>query len=695
MPLSIVGKKPAEQLPLLETLVWEGLFHPVRTGYVKEADLCYQFREGDQYTAAELKILNERNQPDIVYNECEPIIERLVGQYTRQRLAVGIVGRNAPVDDALADTMHSLHRYIDQDSDYFIHEKEAFRDGITGGFGVLECGVESETLGRPRIYVEQQDPFNIAFDPYCRKHDWNNPRGGARYILRFPWITLEEGQHRWPKLANKLADALERYTPFRQFTDTLDPKVQSHASFQIFDRQKRLIRPIEVWFKERREEEVVITPFGVLGDEHDDKLKRRALKLVPNARRATLMRDRLYVAVICGDVVIQPATPSPYNTNLFPFVPYFCHRRKNGQPYGHIKRSIDPNREINARRSRALYMLNARQSIYERNAIIDPNHLAEQLNLADGQIVVEAGKFDKFAVRENQDIGQANLQMLQEAKAELQHLAGEDYLAPSSEMRSGAGVAQQQLPYHLSQVDIFDNLRLTRKMKAQLVTSYVQQFYDEDMVFQVTDDEGKAQQFAVSQSQFQDIKNRMFDFIVKEQPDYATLNDEAAANLQTTLPQVAQYGPAWGKILVMSSQLRDKDKILKMLDEMDQQAPPPPKVSVSINFHELDPQEKASIAMQMGLPDLAQYEAKQGRRPMRDDKAEVDLLKTQIKEGVRSGIENSKLQLQEQQSLMDGQLRLREMDQAREDMLNQQTMGVDSATGTRSGSETESSYGTD
>jgi hypothetical protein len=276
-------------------------------------------------------------------------------------------------------------------------------------------------------------------------------------------------------------------------------------------------------------------------------------------------------------------------------------------------------------------------------------------------------------LHQNQDIGQANLQMLQEAKAELNHMSGEDYLAPQGEMRSGAGVQQQQLPYHLSQIDVFDNIRLSRKMKADLVTSYIQKFYDEEMVFQITDDEGKAQTIVVSQQQFHDIKNRVFDYIVKEQPDYANAHEEAFQTLATTLPQVAQFGPAWGKILVMNSNLREKEKTLKIMEDMEKSVPPPPKVTVSVNFHELDPHEKAAIAQQMGLVDLAQYEAQQGRGPMRDDKAQLEIIKKQMDLGVKSGIENSKLQFQEQNALAQHQLSLREMNDAKEIALQQQT----------------------
>jgi hypothetical protein len=270
--------------------------------------------------------------------------------------------------------------------------------------------------------------------------------------------------------------------------------------------------------------------------------------------------------------------------------------------------------------------------------------------------------------------------MLQEARAELSHLAGEDHLDVGSEMRSGAGVQASQMPYHLSQVDIFDNLSRTRRMKTLLVIDYIQQYYDEDMVFQVTDDEGKAQTVQVNAAQFESIKARTFDVVIKEQPDYATLQEETWDKLNTTIPQVAQFGPVWGKILIMSSPLREKEKYLKLLEEAESGPSTIPKMSLSINWHELLPQEKAEFANVIGLPSLAQFEQQQGRGPQHDDKLSVEIQKTLIREGTRVGLEQGKQALQERSDLAAYQLDLRQQQQEAEMAQSQQVADQQAAT---------------
>ena len=117
-------------------MIQEGTSHPIRHDWLEDADLCYRFVEQKQLSPEELKVLKERNQPDIVYNECVQVVERTLGQYTRQRVQNTLVGRNTPVDDGLAGVLSELHRFVDQDTDYLFAEKEAVRDGLTGG---LEC----------------------------------------------------------------------------------------------------------------------------------------------------------------------------------------------------------------------------------------------------------------------------------------------------------------------------------------------------------------------------------------------------------------------------------------------------------------------------------------------------------------------------------------------------------------------------
>jgi hypothetical protein len=63
---------------------------------------------------------------------------------------------------------------------------------------------------------------------------------------------------------------------------------------------------------------------------------------------------------------------SPYKHNKFPFVPYWCYRRKkDNAPYGPVRPVRGPQDSFNKRMSKALFVLSTNQVIVEEDAI-DP-----------------------------------------------------------------------------------------------------------------------------------------------------------------------------------------------------------------------------------------------------------------------------------------------------------------------------------
>ena len=190
-----------------------------------------QVRGTEATLPEELKVLKERNQPDIVYNECVQVVERTLGQYTRQRVQNTLVGRNTPVDDGLASVLSELHRFVDQDTDYLFAEKEAVRDGLTGGLECWNAVLKVKPMGSPRIFIDEQDPFTIAVDPFCRRYDWNTHRGGARYLLRYPWLDLDEALSRWGISWRGITCCVQRFPSIPHHL--LDARPECHTGLTV------------------------------------------------------------------------------------------------------------------------------------------------------------------------------------------------------------------------------------------------------------------------------------------------------------------------------------------------------------------------------------------------------------------------------------------------------------------------------
>jgi hypothetical protein len=208
---------------------------------------------------------------------------------------------------------------------------------------------------------------------------------------------------------------------------------------------------------------------------------------------------------------------------------------------------------------------------------------------------------------------------------------------------------------------MFDNIRRTRRMRARFVVDLIKQYFDDDMIFQITDDADKVKTVKISSGTLAKIKEQTFDLVMKDVTEYATLQDAMQGELLTTLPQIAQYGPAWGKILVQTSGLQDKQPILDQLDAMSKTPPTPPKPSITIKWEELDNVEKAAFAQQMGLMELAQHEMQAGSGPQNADNIKADLSKTMIREGAKTGRDGSKAQMDAAATTAELALKSREL----------------------------------
>lgn len=588
--------------------------HPISTQWRFNADTCYRFEHGDQWTSAEKAILTERNQPVIVENEIRPTIERLQGQFRRQRTNIKFMGRNQS-DEAKASGYSDLLKHIDYVNQFEFVEGEAIKDQLISGLGWIEACVHANELGEQQVRYRHEDPFSMFVDPFCRSYNINEE---ARYVCRAKWFDEDVALELWGESKAKLIRmALGTAQPSMTNLSNIDPPVTQARLWDIsryYDTKNRRFRPVEIWYKKRATQYLIELPTGETKAIYKERGVTRsslndALAELPGSIITERSVDRMWVAVYCGGVFLDGPKPSPYRCNLFPFIPYYCYRKIDGEPQGYVAGLIDPQREINARRSKALWSLNNRQTIYERNAIRDKAELANELARMDGQIEVENGKFDRFIIKENADISQGNLTMLQEAKMAMRRISGEDQLNPAPEVRSGVGIQRLQMIHQAGVMPIYDNIRRSRRMKAVLTLELIKQFYTDEMVFQISEDPGLVRTVRLSAEQFDSLREEIYDLIAVDTVDHTTSQAEQFETLATTLPQVLQFGPAWAKLFISMSDLRNKEGLLQLIDSMSQAPPIQPKVSVAFQWNELTPAEKALMAQQFQWDALAQAEA--------------------------------------------------------------------------------------
>lgn len=620
-------KKEIEILTLLDGNFQASLDHPTWVNFWKNATKDFQFVEGDQWIAEEIKEIESRGQAPIVENEIKPILDRIIGQYKRQKTRIGVRGRNLGEDEDRSNIITDLMLHAQQNTDYEFEEGDMVYDGNACGFGIFEVKIGFNDLMEAEIDMEANDALSFYPDPNSRAYDWNKD---AEFLSRVKWVSVEEAKKLYPSKKKAL-----------QAIINLDPVQNETSNFKrdsYFDDKTERVRLVEQWYKTKEMRKRVILSDGSNEDVTDwtEKRIKDHLKANEGSSLVSQVEITMKMGVFSSDVLLEH-TDSPYTHKLYPFVPYFIYRKKDGEPYSMVRMLIDPQTEINKRRSKALHLLSTNQIVFEQGSIKDKDELAREMNKPDGQIEYHK-KGDAPQILKNVEVATTQITLLAESKQAITRISGvgEDSLNRATEIRSGVGLQRKQAQTDIILLGkIFDNLRRSRKMIGRLMYELIKQYYTEEKAFQITDDLGKAKTFKLTSGDIEIIKEGTYDIIIEEMPDTTTIQDEQfrmTTDILRSLNLPPNYAMAMLPMVIQLSQIRNKDAILEQVAQLSQPPPEHPKISLNLVWSELDKEEKAAFAHLMGQDELAQFELQQGSEAAYKTKEKAGILKEQIKQ---------------------------------------------------------------
>lgn len=656
-----VREREEDVIPVLQRMWTAALDHPVSKRWRVNASQAYQYREGDHWTPEELAELDKRQQPPSVHNEIKARVERILGQLQAARVTTTFLGRNTPADDASSELLQDIDKHVDQQTDYEFHEDEVIKDGVTAGKGILEFGIRINELGQREILQQFENPFFLFEDPVSIRWDWSD----ARFIHRSKWMDLEDAIEKWPEAAGRLRALVNQIHPHHDPIAGISLNVRNEGIGLFVDTQRRRLRPVETWWRRKMKMVRIASPDGVTSLTVPLTVKTAA-DITPSLPADSFIQEDMFIdvmwmSVFVGHILLHHDRPL-WKHNLWPFVPFYADRKKNGEPFGPVATMIPIQDGINKRMSKSLHLLSNRGVIAEQGAIEDPEEFMEQGARPDGYQEVADGalKEGRVQLRENTELGQGQFLLLQEEKDALDRASGLSAPAmgqSTGQVRSGLGIQRLQQAAALIQNPIAKAVRRYRKLRAKTKLAFIHDVFDEDMSFLVTDDPNVPRLVAVTRSQFAKIKQRIYDIVVGEQPDYTTLREQQLAELFQMLPQLIPLGTEWVKFGISLSSLHDKPALMRMVDQMAKAPPEKPKMTINMTWSDLTAEEKAFFALtSFQSEDLARTLIKGGMDPAYLQKLKASLAETQIREGARAMEERGRLNQSAFEVLLSGLL---------------------------------------
>lgn len=409
------------------------------------SEKCRDYYDGKQWSAEQLKEMKRRKQAAIVSNRIKVKQNGLLGLFSIRKGDPKAYPRNqVPSDEGGAEAATDALTYITERNQYNLMRMRLADNFFCEGYCAALITEQEMPDGSMDVNVEDIPWDRIFFDPHSRKHDFSD----ARYKGYMLWMYED--------------DILDQ---FEDAEDVLAANVQL-ATDNTFEDKPR-------WF---------------------DGVGRTKRHLV--ATKYYKKAGEWYVVIYTAGGFLMKKKPSPYTDEFgnssCPLELAHAYITRDGDRKGELADYLDLQDEVNHRRSKALFLLSARQTFSNRGAVDNVAQLKRELAKPDGHIEVKQGELNKdFGVLPTNDMAQGQLTLLQEAKSEIDSQGYNAQLAGERQMGDLSGVAIGKLQNSGSnELNIlFDNLFYFELRIYRQIWCRVRQFWTEEKWVRVTDDQ--------------------------------------------------------------------------------------------------------------------------------------------------------------------------------------------------------------
>ena len=515
------------------------------------------YYDGKQLSDAERNALRERGQPPVIYNRIRRKVNFMLGLERQSRRDPKAFPRN-PQDQDAAQAVTDALRYVAEDEDWDAARSDAWENMLVEGTGAILVGFRPDKMGfTPSLVHIPWDRF--FYDPHSRRHDFSD----AQYMGIVTWYDVEQAKQMWPDAEEVISATYEK----GQFSDTYDDR----PKYKVWsDRRRDRVRIIEIFCRTQDGWETAI--FTQLG-------------------------------------FIKEPVLSPYADEMGrpdnPIVATSLYIDRENNRYGDIRDSIDPQDEINKRRSKGLHLISMRQIKMPPNSTMGPEQARKEAARPDGVFT------DDIEILNTNDMAAQNIQLLQESKQEIDLQGANAALQGKNENdMSGRAILAQQQGGMVEVALHMDRLRHLTLKVYRAMWSRIRQSWTGERWVRVTDDERNLRFVGINQpvtagqllmeqieaspalmqrlqadpmaqqrlaifmaspqsNQVAEIRNVPaeidVDIVIDEGMDTPTI----AAEQWSELAKLASTGvvPIPPDVLIEASQLRDKEKLLERLEQ--------------------------------------------------------------------------------------------------------------------------------
>lgn len=495
----------------------------------KNAKECVDFLEGRQWTEEQIAKLTAQGRPALKFNKINPYFRLVMGYFSNNKTEPKFIPGNDEISSGeTAEVLNQVYKQVAANTGMGWVDGEVFQDGLTTGRGFYNFRIDYSENDLGEIKVRAQDPFSTYLDPDADSYDLND----HAFVQTSAWVSLDEIEATYGEEVNTLVANLTRgdgysqfpqtyvyandeTTPLRKFggenSDNPEAWHLFHESWSDFiDTARRNLRLIETQAWETRIKPVFIDletgDWSVIPDHWDREAIGKALYHAERvgapmrAMRRPVKRVRWTTTV--GDLIVYDDW-GPYDKfSLLGYFPYF----RRGQARGMIEDLIDPQKEVNKRRSAEIDIVGRTTNsgwMHHENAL-DPVQEAnlDRFGSAPGIRIKWKGEPNQKPERINPSPPPTSMERLEKAATQdIREISGinESAMGQDNRVKSGRALESQQRQAVIALQLYLDNYKRTTELKGQKVANLIQKNYTEERIIRTVGEESETIKIVINQ----------------------------------------------------------------------------------------------------------------------------------------------------------------------------------------------------
>nr|DAN02896.1 MAG TPA: portal protein [Caudoviricetes sp.] len=445
----------------------------------READKCADYYDGNQLSQETLEILKDRGQPPLITNLVKPTIDTVLGMEAKTRTDWLVRSEDdgiASPDLAEALSLKLKHAETETRADRAC--SDAYAAQCKTGVGWVEVSRESDPFKFPyrAKYVHRRE---ISWDWRSTESDLSD----AKYLIRRRWMDVDAAIAKMPEYADLLRQCISGWAGFdpvmsqdtglaNSLMNERDTRLEEQDWRDTFRRRVCLY---EIWYRKWVSGYVIRLPNGRAIEADFNNPKHSTAILAGAVKVEKRVFEKVRLAWYCGPHFLYDV-PSPYKHGMFPYAPFFGFREDlTLAPYGLIRAMLSPQDEINARKSKQLWLLNSRRVTADEDSVKDHEAARREVARPDMYQILNSGRkpTSQFKVEYGGELAAQQFQAMQEAKQEIAESSGIHKAMMGQNSSASSGLAINSLVEQglntLGETN--DNYRFARRMVGEMLFS--------------------------------------------------------------------------------------------------------------------------------------------------------------------------------------------------------------------------------